>query len=311
MLICMGLIFDAFWRSVVYCLHPRVIALSFLPLVVMVALSFGLGYFYWEDAVSAVTQGLEASELLTLALGWLDSVGLGRLRAVFAPLVVLFLATPVIVVLSLLLVSLVMTPALVSLVAQRRFPALERKQGASWLGSAAWSLVSTALALMAMVASLPLWLIPPLVMVLPPLIWGWLTYRVFAYDALADHASADERRALFEQHRLPLLTLGVLTGYLGALPSVLWASGALFIAMAPILVPLAIWLYTLVFAFSSLWFVHFCLSALAQRRQNEAAARPVQGGHADVVDVDVSEPAAPLSPPDAVAPLEPGRLPPP
>lgn len=311
MLICMGLIFDAFWRSVVYCLHPRVIALSFLPLVVMVALSFGLGYFYWEDAVSAVTQGLEASELLTLALGWLDSVGLGRLRAVFAPLVVLFLATPVIVVLSLLLVSLVMTPALVSLVAQRRFPALERKQGASWLGSAAWSLVSTALALMAMVASLPLWLIPPLVMVLPPLIWGWLTYRVFAYDALADHASADERRALFEQHRLPLLTLGVLTGYLGALPSVLWASGALFIAMAPILVPLAIWLYTLVFAFSSLWFVHFCLSALAQRRQNEAAARPVQGGHADVVDVDVSEPGAPLSPPDAVAPLEPGRLPPP
>lgn len=307
----MGLIFDAFWRSVVYCLHPRVIALSFLPLVVMVALSFGLGYFYWEDAVSAVTQGLEASELLTLALGWLDSVGLGRLRAVFAPLVVLFLATPVIVVLSLLLVSLVMTPALVSLVAQRRFPALERKQGASWLGSAAWSLVSTALALMAMVASLPLWLIPPLVMVLPPLIWGWLTYRVFAYDALADHASADERRALFEQHRLPLLTLGVLTGYLGALPSVLWASGALFIAMAPILVPLAIWLYTLVFAFSSLWFVHFCLSALAQRRQNEAAARPVQSGHTDVVDVDVSEPAVPLSPPDAVAPLEPGRLPPP
>ncbi|WP_460505039.1 EI24 domain-containing protein [Hydrogenophaga soli] len=307
----MGLIFDAFWRSVVYCLHPRVIALSFLPLVVMVALSFGLGYFYWEDAVSAVTQGLEASELLTLALGWLDSVGLGRLRAVFAPLVVLFLATPVIVVMSLLLVSLVMTPALVELVAQRRFPLLERKKGASWLGSAAWSLVSTALALMAMVASLPLWLIPPLVMVLPPLIWGWLTYRVFAYDALADHASADERRALFEQHRLPLLTLGVLTGYLGALPSVLWASGALFIAMAPILVPLAIWLYTLVFAFSSLWFVHFCLSALAQRRQNEATVRPVQEVHPVVVDVDVSEPDAPLLPPDAVTPPDSGRLPPP
>ncbi|HEX5785735.1 MAG TPA: EI24 domain-containing protein [Burkholderiaceae bacterium] len=307
----MGLIFDAFWRSVVYCLHPRVIALSFLPLVVMVALSFGLGYFYWEDAVSAVTQGLEASELLTLALGWLDSVGLGRLRAVFAPLVVLFLATPVIVVMSLLLVSLVMTPALVELVAQRRFPLLERKKGASWLGSAAWSLVSTALALMAMVASLPLWLIPPLVMVLPPLIWGWLTYRVFAYDALADHASVEERRALFAQYRLPLLTLGVLTGYLGALPSVLWASGAMFIAMAPILVPLAIWLYTLVFAFSSLWFVHFCLSALAQRRQNEATVRPVQEVHPVVVDVDVSEPDALLLPPDAVTPPDAGRLPPP
>lgn len=289
MLICMGLIFDAFWRSVVYCLHPRVIALSFLPLVLMVALSFGLGYFYWEDAVSAVTLGLEASELLTLALGWLDSVGLGRLRAVFAPLVVLFLSTPVIVVLSLLLVSLVMTPALVELVAQRRFPTLERKRGASWLGSAAWSLVSTALALMAMVASLPLWLIPPLIMVLPPLIWGWLTYRVFAFDALTEHASAEERRTLIVQYRMPLLTLGVLTGYLGALPSVLWASGAMFIAMAPILVPLAIWLYTLVFAFSSLWFVHFCLAALMRLRQRSPVAfpsTPVQGEVVDVTDVE-------------------------
>ena len=31
-------LFDAFWRAVVYCMHPRVIGLSFLPLVLMVAL---------------------------------------------------------------------------------------------------------------------------------------------------------------------------------------------------------------------------------------------------------------------------------
>ena len=60
--------------------------------------------------------------------------------------------------------------------------------------------------------------------------------------------------------------LGVLSGYLGALPSLLWASGAMFIAMAPVLVPLAIWIYTLVFAFSSLWFAHFALAALNQDR---------------------------------------------
>ena len=43
-------------------------------------------------------------------------------------------------------------------------------------------------------ASLPLWLIPPLVLVVPPLIWGWLTYRVFSFDVLSLHASRDERR---------------------------------------------------------------------------------------------------------------------
>eukprot|EP01041_Mallomonas_annulata_P030426 gene30426-52558_t len=60
--------------------------------------------------------------------------------------------------------------------------------------------------------------------------------------------------------------MGVLSGYLGAAPSLLWASGAMFIAMAPLLVPLAIWIYTLVFAFASLWFAHYALGALQRMR---------------------------------------------
>lgn len=42
--------------------------------------------------------------------------------------------------------------------------------------------------------TLPLWLIPPLALLLPPLILGWLTYRVMAHDVLAEHADAAERR---------------------------------------------------------------------------------------------------------------------
>jgi Etoposide-induced protein 2.4 (EI24) len=262
----MNPIIDAFWRAAVYCLHPRVIALSFLPLVLMVALSFGLGFFFWESAVNWVTGGLQAQEWVSVALGWLDAMGAGALRGVVGPLIVLALATPAVVVISMLLVALMMTPAMVSLVAERRFPGLERKRGASWLGSLGWSIMSTVWALLAMVASLPLWLIPPLIMVLPPLIWGWLTYRVFAYDALADHANGEERKRLLSRHRHQLLVVGVLSGLLGALPSALWASGAMFIAMAPVLVPVAIWIYTLVFAFSSLWFTHFALAALAKDR---------------------------------------------
>lgn len=268
----MSLILDSFWRAALYCLHPRVMLLSLLPLGIMVALSFAAGYWYWEPAVAAVTAWLESNALLAVALGWLDSVGLGALRSVLGPLVVLFMATPLIVITALLLVGLMMTPSMVTLVAQRRFPALERRRGASWATGLFWSLASTLMALLAMVASLPLWLIPPLIMVLPPLIWGWLTYRVFAYDVLADHASADERKALFAQHRHQFLVLGIITGYLGALPSVLWASGAMFIAMAPLLIPLAIWIYTLVFAFSALWFAHFGLGALVKLRESDAKA---------------------------------------
>ena len=133
-------------------------------------------------------------------------------------------------------------------------------------------------------ASLPLWLIPPLVLVVPPLIWGWLTYRVFSFDVLGLHASRDERRRLMAAHRWPLLGMGVLTGYLGAAPSLLWAMSALTLVFAPVLILVSIWLYTLVFAFSALWFAHYLLAALRdlrarrgrRRRRLPAAAEPLR-----------------------------------
>ncbi|TSE26492.1 Etoposide-induced protein 2.4 (EI24) [Tepidimonas sediminis] len=287
----MRLLLGSFWRAVAYCLHPRVIALSLLPLVLMVAGAFALGYLFWDRAVDAVLHWLESWALVEWVLGWLDSVGLGGLRAVVAPLLVLVLATPLIVVAALLLVALLMTPAIVDLVAARRFPDLERRHGAGWWGSLAWSVGSTLLALLVLVVTLPLWLIPPLALALPALIWGWLSYRVLAFDALAAHASAEERRVLLRRHRGPLLAMGVATGLISAAPSMLWASGAMFIALAPLLLPLAIWIYALVFAFASLWFVHYLLAALAALREQTALppSPPAAPAAASVIDVPARE----------------------
>ena len=270
----MSKLLDAFWRAAMYCLHPRVIALSVLPLVIMVAISLGLGYFFWSDAVEAIRSQISNYELVNSMVRWLETLGLSSLRMVLAPALLLFLAIPVIVIVSLLFVAILMTPAMVALVAERRFPQLERKLGGSMLASLFWSLGSTLLAVVALLVSIPLWLIPPLILVLPPLIWGWLTYRVMSYDAMVDHASSEERRQIFKEHRMPLLAIGVLSGYLGAAPSLIWASGAMFVAMAPLLVPVAIWIYTLVFAFSSLWFAHYTLAAPEQLRKKNNALAP-------------------------------------
>ncbi len=272
----MNLLLDAFWRAVAYCLRPRVIFLSLLPLLLMVTLAVGLGYFFWEPALDQVRALLESFSLFHQAWDWLERMGAGQLKTMLVPLIVVFGVTPLIVVLALVVVALLMTPLMVQLVAQRRFPELEQKQGASFLRSLAWSVGNTLMALVALVLSMPLWLLPPLVLVLPPLIWGWLTYRVMAFDALASHATAEERRTLLRRHRYWLLGMGVFAGYMGAAPSLLWASGALFAAaFFVILVPLAIWIYTLVFAFASLWFTHYCLSALRELRQQRAAVTVV------------------------------------
>jgi len=268
----MSLFLDSFWRAVFYCLHPRVIGLSLLPLVLMVLSAVGLGYFFWDSAVNTVFVWIESNEWMESISRWLRELGFGSLRNALAPLLVIFAITPVLVVVVLFLVAVLMMPSVVSLVARRRFPALERRHGASFARGALWSFGSMLLAVIALAVSLPLWFIPPLVLVLPPVIWGWLTYRVMTFDALADHASGEERRLVFRGHRMWLLVMGVVTGYLGAAPSIVWASGWFFAAAFPILIPAAIWIYTLVFAFSALWFAHYCLAALEQLRSAQSAA---------------------------------------
>ena len=283
---------DAFWRAGAYCLHPKVIGLSLLPLVLSAAIAFALGWFYWEQAQSAVRGTLESWHLVNAALSWIETMLGASFRAMLAPLIVVVLAVPVVVVLSLLLVAWLMTPAIVRLVVARRFPALQRKQGAGLLLGIGWSLGCTAWALLLLAASLPLWLIPPVVLIVPPLIWGWLTYRVFSFDVLADHADRAERRQLMKRHRWPLLAAGVITGYLGAAPSLLWAFSAATLILAPVLVVVSIWLYTLVFAFSALWFAHFLLAALAGLRAEAAAAATVAASEA-LAAQDSALPGAP------------------
>lgn len=283
----MNPLIDSFWRAAAYCLRPGVIVLSFLPLLLICVASLALGYFFWDNALDQVRVVLESSDFVNHGWAWLDGMGLGRIKTVLAPLIVIFAVTPLIVIVCLLVVALLMTPWLVRLVAQRRFPQLQVLGTGSFVSGLVWSLASAALALIAIVISIPLWFVPPLVLVLPPLIWGWLTYRVMAFDALAEHATDDERRILLRRHRSALLGMGVLTGFLGAAPSLLWASVALFAAMFVILLPLALWIYTLVFAFSSLWFAHYCLAALSDLRAEVARA-------AVAVDIELPNAEAPV-----------------
>lgn len=262
---------DAGWRAAAYCLHPRVIGWSLLPLLLAVLLTLGLSWFFWEPAVAAVRANME-NWLVVDALRQRFDV---KLHSVIAPLILMAIALPLVMGLAIVLVAALMTPALTRLVAERRFPALEKLRGGSFWGGLLGSLGATALALLLLLLSLPLWLIPPVILVLPPLIWGWLSMRVFSYDVLADHASADERRRLLRELRWPLLAIGMVSGYLGAAPSLIFAFGALGFALAPLLMPIAIWLYMLVFAFTALWFAHFLLAELARRRGSPEVVEPV------------------------------------
>jgi len=306
--------FEAFWRAFAHLFHPRVLAWTLMPLVLMGAAIGLAGWLGWEAAVDGVRAALERFELTNAAMQWLNSVGANSLRAMLAPIIVVALAVPLVVVGTLVLVGWLLTPLVVQFVARRRFTNLKRERGARWWHSVLWSLACAVAALAALAASLPLWLIPPLALVLPPLIWGWLTYRVFAFDALAEHASAEERRHLMHVHRWPLLAMGVGCGLLGAAPALIWGLGAAALILAPFFMIASVWLYTLVFAFASLWFTHYTLAAL-ERLRGGAVAVAVQPVPPAPTEAPVAALPGPAAQPGPVAPTSsptpPPVLPPP
>ena len=125
-------------------------------------------------------------------------------------------------------------------------------------------------------------------------------------------------------HRTPRrphtrLPVTVLSGFLGAAPSLIWAASALTLVFAPLLVVVSVWLNTLVFGFSALWFTHFALAALAQLRGQAALVdrepAPFAPRSGEVIDMPASNTpatsAAPSPAPAAGTPQPPAALPPP
>lgn len=261
---------SSLWRALAYGLHPKIIWLSLLPLLLCLLVLGGLAWWGWSDAVTAMASSLSTWPWLSTLLSWLNQWGVPGASTVLAAMLLLALVVPVVVISCLLVVATLMAPSVVRMVVARRFPELSSRYRAPWWASLGWSLGSTALALVVMLVSMPLWFIPPLGLILPPLIWGWLTYRVMAFDTLAEHATPEEREDILREHRPSLLLMGVITGYLGAAPSMLWAMGALAVALAPVMIVASLWIYTFVFVFSCLWFAHYLLEALQELR-----ARPV------------------------------------
>ena len=260
---------EAFWRACLTCWHPRVLLWALLPLLLAVALAGALGWFYWERALDAVRAAIDSFEQSQQLLRWFDDLGGRQWRTLVAPIVVVALSMPMVLLVTLLLVALLAAPALARHVARTRCAGLQMERGASPLRVLLWTLLCAAVALLALALSVPLWLVPPLVLVLPPLIWGWLATCVLAYTALAQHASMTERRQLLQRHRWALWWMGLVCGCLASVPSLVWVAGTPALVAAPLLAPLMAWLYTAVFVFAALWFAHFLLPRLVALRQSQ------------------------------------------
>lgn len=278
-------LFPALGRAVLSQLHPRMLWMTVVPFLLASVVWGGILYFSWDAVMAAARGFLESSMLTSWIYRALDAFGMASMRALVAPLIVVALTVPLVVISLLVFIGVFSVPSVISFL-DRSYPHLEKKRGASFLASAMNSIGCTLVVLFVGLITIPLWLIPPFFALIPPLLWGWLTYRVMSYDALALHASTEERKLLMRRHRLPMIIMGIAMGVLGSAPTLLWVSSVAVIFLFPFVLLASVWMYVLIFIFSALWFGHYCLRALTRLRAE-------QGGPAqDAMVIEMERPAA-------------------
>ncbi|MES2317022.1 MAG: EI24 domain-containing protein [Pseudomonadota bacterium] len=266
-------VLTAYTRALRSQLTPRMLLLSAIPFVLSLLLWGGLLYWGFEP-FNDYLRSLFADHGRYQASGSvLATFGMGALKTLVVPLLAMLLLLPLMIFSSLLFMGVVAMPVIVKHVAARQFPTLEMKRGGSFAGSVKVNLTGFLLFVPLWLMTLPLYVFPPLALLAQVVLWGWLTARVMSYDALADHASEEERAIIMRTQRRHLTLIGILSGAAGALPGIVWVGGTLLsVVLFPFLAVISVWIYLLIFIFTGLWFQYFCLQALADLRSAQADA---------------------------------------
>ena len=236
----METVFNALSKALRDLREPRVLALALVPPLAAVAVWLALAWSFADDWARWVADRIATTPWLT----WVGDWGLASIFVWAGAIAAFALLIPVMLVTAVLVTEFLAMPVIVPLVGERHFPRLERRRGGTVAGSVWNAVTSIALFAALWLLSLPLWLTGIGAVVLPALISALFNQRVFRYDALAEHASAEEYRAVLREAGGRLYALGLALAALYYIPIV------------NLLVPVL----------SGLAFTHLCLAELARLR---------------------------------------------
>jgi CysZ protein len=192
----MTAILDALARALRDLFNLRVLWVVVWPMLVAILLWLVLGVTFWSTFSGWLTQGLDAIGIQT----WLAEIKPVWIANGIQLLLHLMLFVPAVMLTALVITALFGMPALIRVVAERDYPDLGRENGGGMIGSVWNADIAIVVFIVLWVVTLPLWLIGVGVLV-PFVAAAWLNQRLFRYDAIAEHASADEMAALFKQER--------------------------------------------------------------------------------------------------------------
>lgn len=240
-------------RAVVSQLQPRMLLALLLPFFIAVLGAMILLWLFWTP----LTGWLDSSALdwgvLNATDQWLVGIGLFSIKLYLVPLLALAILLPLSGILGLIVAAVFVMPVVLSHISRRDYPDVGR-QGKMISPIGVWNALWVGLVFcVGWVVTMPLWLVPPFPILLPLWWWSFAFTRMLRVDALVEHASNQECRALWRRHNRHYWLIGLCMALINLFPPA--------------------WLVLPVF--SALVFAHFSLEALRQlRRQAAASAEP-------------------------------------
>lgn len=238
----MNEVLNAFGRALRSLSRPSMLWHLIWPTLAAIAVWAVLAWFFWDDASNALLAAFQQWTWLHKLMDSTQFLSVAALATVHVFLALLFV--PLVYATALMMVALVALPLMLERVGDAEYRDMEKRKGGTVAGSVGNALLALAVYLAGLLATLPLWLIPGMGLVLPVLLSAYLNQRAYRYDALMQHADAAEMREVIARQRGGLWLVGILSGLLAYVPVV------------NLLVP----------AYSGLTFVHYCLGALRRRR---------------------------------------------
>jgi len=206
---------SALLRALGSLLHPKMLLLMMLPLAIAIALWLGLAVAFWSEAVHWIDIQLRSMD----GMQWIFTVWpLALIATHLAWILLLLVSVPLVLAVAVVVVSVFAMPAMVNHVSRRDYPGLAMRRGGGAAGSTWNAVKAVVLFILRLAVTLPLWLVPLFWPVLPVILLAWINQRMFRYDALAEHASAEEIAELIRRHRSGFFGLGLALAVLAHVP---------------------------------------------------------------------------------------------
>ncbi|MYN14540.1 hypothetical protein GSY71_15485 [Pusillimonas sp. TS35] len=240
-------VFQAFKRAAVSQIQPKMLGAILLPFFIAFLGAVVLLWAFWTPLTEWLNVQASQWDMVNEFDQWLLAVGLFSIKLYLIPMLAVGILLPISGILGLVIAAVFVMPIVLGHLDRRDYPGLKR-QGRYSMAVSGWNAVWVGgLFALGWLLTMPLWLIPPLPVLLPILWWAFAFKRMLSVDAIVEHASTQERRILLRQHRRELWLIGGILAVINLFPPA--------------------WLVLPVF--SALVFAHFSLEALRQLRAQD------------------------------------------